>query len=176
MNMMVLFIQGKHCSWSNVFPNALHLFLGDCLIDSSLLGHGRGRVAQLRELTSHTRLAPAIIKGYLLWLEKKRYDGYGYLFHRNLNEIIRSWEFGKVNFHTRQNKTKMKRNPDLDPGGILSRHFCQSSLLNKGLYSIKMSHTVVTAAFWLRARNKSNQVVRYICSPSHGLLERSSRY
>ena len=94
---MVLRFQGEHCkscSGCNLCINALHLFLDDCLIDSSLLGHGRGRAAPLRELTSHTRLAPAIIKGYLLWWEKRRYDGY--LFHRNLNEIIRSWDFGKV--------------------------------------------------------------------------------
>ena len=84
----------KHCSWCNVYINALYLFLDDCLIGSSPQGHGRGKAVQLRELTSHTRLAPAIIKGYLLWWEKRRYDCH--LFHRNLNEITRSSDFGRV--------------------------------------------------------------------------------
>ena len=97
LNWMVLRFQGehcKHCSWCNISVNVSYLFPDDCLIDFSLPGHGRGRAAQLRELTSHTRLAPAIIKGYLLWWEKKRYDGH--LFHRNLNEITRSWDFERV--------------------------------------------------------------------------------
>ena len=86
--------------------------------------HGQVRAAQLRELTSHTRLAPVIIKGYLLWWEKRRYD-----IHRlNLNEITQSWDFGKVwfnNFYSPQNSTeiKWKKNRDRDLVGILSRSF-----------------------------------------------------